>query len=69
MGRDLPAGITHLPPMEFFLVLLLVIYFIPSWIGFGKKKKNSGAIFALNLLVGWTVLGWLIAFIWALTNS
>jgi hypothetical protein len=55
--------------MEFFLVLLLVIYFIPSWIGFGKKKKNSGAIFALNLLVGWTVLGWLIAFIWALTNS
>jgi hypothetical protein len=46
-----------------------VIYFTPSLIGFSKKKKNSGAIFALNLLVGWTVIGWLGAFIWSLTNS
>jgi hypothetical protein len=49
--------------------LFFVIYFTPSLIGFSKKKKNSGAIFALNLLVGWTVIGWLGAFIWSLTNS
>jgi hypothetical protein len=52
---------------QFFFVL--VIYFTPSLIGFSKNKKNSGAIFALNFLLGWTVIGWIGAFIWSLTNS
>jgi hypothetical protein len=55
--------------MEVFLVLILAIYFLPSLIGFSKKKKNSGALFALNLLLGWTLLGWVAAFVWSLTNS
>jgi Superinfection immunity protein len=29
----------------------------------------SPAIFALNLLLGWTFLGWVAALVWALTNS
>ena len=68
MVRDPLNGITHhLPMTQFFL--LLVIYFTPSLIGFSKNKKNSGAIFALNFLLGWTVIGWIGAFIWSLTNS
>ena len=68
MVRDPLNGITHhLPMTQFFLVL--VIYFTPSLIGFSKNKKNSGAIFALNFLLGWTVIGWIGAFIWSLTNS
>lgn len=31
------------------------------------KKRNAGAIFVLNLLLGWTVIGWIVALVWALT--
>src|SRR5579859_5548658 len=41
------------------------IYFLPSFIGW--KKRSSGAIVALNLLLGWTFIGWVLALIWSLT--
>jgi hypothetical protein len=48
------------------LILLIfgVLYFLPAILGRGKR--DATAIFWLNLLGGWTVLGWLAAFIWAL---
>jgi hypothetical protein len=47
----------------------LAFYFLPSIIGFAKSKKNSWAIFVLNLLLGWTFIGWVIALVWALTHD
>jgi len=35
----------------------------------GSKKRNSTAIFTLNLLAGWTVIGWVIAMIWSVTKD
>lgn len=46
-------------------VLAIVLYFLPSLLG--RHKRRAGAIFVLNLLLGWTVVGWLIAMAWALT--
>jgi hypothetical protein len=34
-----------------------------------RKHNNEGAIFVLNLLLGWTFLGWVIALIWAPTDN
>jgi hypothetical protein len=48
------------------LVVGLVVYFIPSFIAFDKDKRNKGAIFALNLLLDWTVIGWVGALVWSL---
>ena len=56
--------------MHFLILPLLLgvaVYFLPTFIGF--RKANAGAIFALNLLLGWTVLGWVGALIWALTKE
>jgi len=44
---------------------ILGLYFLPTITGY--KKKNAGAIFALNLLLGWTFIGWVVAFVWAAT--
>lgn len=46
-------------------VSLAVLYFIPSMVG--RHKANAGAIFALNLFLGWTFIGWVVALVWALT--
>jgi hypothetical protein len=47
------------------LVLLwpLTLYFLPSIVG--RKKKNSDAIMVLNLFLGWTFVGWVVALCWA----
>lgn len=45
------------------------LYFLPSIIGASRKKKNAGAIFALNLFLGWSLIGWVIALVWALAQD
>ena len=48
-----------------FIGLFFVLYFLPSIVG--QNKRNKAAIFAVNLLAGWTFVGWVIALVWALT--
>jgi hypothetical protein len=47
----------------------LVFYFLPTVIALLRGKKNSGAIFVLNLFLGWTFIGWVIALTWSLTHE
>jgi hypothetical protein len=49
----------------FFVVFLAVLYFLPSLLAFGKRNRLG--IFLCNLLFGWTLLGWGVALIWAVT--
>lgn len=48
------------------MATLIGIYFLPAIIGLVFKAKNSKWIFALNVLTGWTIIGWIIAFLWAI---
>jgi T4 superinfection immunity protein len=45
----------------------LIVYFIPSFMAHWRRKENLMAIVTLNLLAGWTVVGWIGALVWALT--
>ena len=47
----------------------LAVYFIPTFIAFGKHKSNRGAVFALNFFLGWALIGWVIALVWALKQD
>lgn len=50
------------------LVILVVgffIYFIPSAVGILRGKSNWFAIVVLNLFLGWTFVGWVVALVWA----
>lgn len=53
--------------MELMIVLLVggLLYFLPSLIAGGREHRNVGAIFALNLLAGWTFIGWVGALVWS----
>jgi hypothetical protein len=42
-----------------------VMYFLPSIIALLKSKRDTLAIFLLNFFLGWTVIGWVIALVWA----
>ncbi|MES2219395.1 MAG: superinfection immunity protein [Acidobacteriota bacterium] len=41
------------------------LYFLPTIIG--RRKRNVVAIFVLNLFLGWSGLGWIVALIWSCT--
>lgn len=45
------------------LLLLVVLYFLPSIVG--HDKQDGTGIFLLNLFLGWTFIGWVIAMVWA----
>lgn len=49
-------------------ILLLVVYFLPTLIAGSRKRQNKEAIGILNLLLGWTILGWIVCLIWAITT-
>jgi hypothetical protein len=46
-------------------VLVLAVYLLPGIIAVIRGHRSTGAIIALNLFLGWTVLGWLVALAWA----
>jgi len=48
-------------------VVNIPLYFLPSIIG--RKKRNNVAIFVVNFLLGWTVVGWFAVLIWALVTD
>lgn len=49
------------------LIVLLFFYFLPTIVALARRHQNGLAIFVLNLLLGWTFIGWAIALIWAFT--
>jgi hypothetical protein len=55
--------------MHLLILIVLVPYFLPTIIAIVRKKRNTTAIVVLNLLLGWTVVGWIVALVWALTQD
>lgn len=58
--------------MEIFgglLVFVLAIggYFLPGILAHIRGHHQENAIVLLNLFLGWTILGWIIALVWAAT--
>jgi hypothetical protein len=66
-------GVTkRIPPLAFDVAqtlaaaqLSLVVYLAPAIIAALRKKKNIAAIAILNVLLGWTLAGWVAALVWS----
>ena len=43
--------------------IVVFVYLIPTILG--RKKRKSAAIAVLNIYLGWTVIGWIVALVWA----
>ena len=53
---------------EVLLIIALVLYFLPAIVAYRRRHQNESAIIVLNLLLGWTLLGWIAALVWASTQ-
>jgi hypothetical protein len=51
-----------------FIGLVCVIYPLPAIIAFTKRHRNRWVILVINIAFGATVIGWLVALVWALNK-
>ncbi len=50
------------------MVAAALIYFLPFIIGETRDAPHIGSIFAINLVFGWSVIGWVVALVMALRS-
>lgn len=60
-------GLLDFWPAMLLLACGLVLYLIPALVAYRRRHPNAAAIVLLNVLLGWTVLGWAAALVWAAT--
>lgn len=57
--------------MLLFLSVLAVgifIYFVPSFVATSRSHPQENAIIVLNLLLGWTLIGWVVSLTWSVMS-
>ena len=54
-----------------YLIVAVVmgLYFLPAITAWMRGHHSKWAIIALNILLGWTIIGWVGALIWSLTGT
>jgi hypothetical protein len=55
------------PALGVVLIILgVILYWVPSIVAGTRHVRNLGSVIAINLLVGWTLVGWVVALAMAL---
>jgi hypothetical protein len=49
-------------------LLALAIYFLPTIIAAERRIPNALSVFVVNLFLGWTLLGWVVALAMAVSG-
>jgi Superinfection immunity protein len=60
-----PSAIFFFPIFGFGFVM----YFLPTIIAFARSKRDTTSILLLNFFLGWTMIGWVVALVWAAKND
>lgn len=50
------------------LFMFVPLFFLPSIVAFTRHHQNRFAICLVNLILGVTGIGWVVAMVWALTQ-
>ena len=53
----------------FGLMIAGAMYFLPTIIASSRNARSMTGIVLVNFFFGWTGVGWIVAFIWALTGE
>lgn len=51
------------------LSILSAGYLIPTTIAIMRSRSNTGSIFVVNLFLGWTLIGWVVALAWSVATD
>jgi hypothetical protein len=51
------------------ILVLMFVYLAPTLIAAARHTHNRIATLNLNLLLGWTLIGWVVALFWSLSRD
>ena len=51
------------------LLFVLAVYLIPTIIAFARGHASKWGIGVLNIVLGWSLVFWVVALIWSLSNK
>jgi hypothetical protein len=55
---------------ETLIIVGIGLYLLPTLIAAARDKTHGAAgVFLLNIFLGWTLIGWLVAFMWACSGD
>lgn len=52
-----------------FLIFSVGLYFLPAIIAAVRHTHNSTGILLLNIFLGWTIVGWVVALLMAIFSA
>jgi len=52
-----------------FSIFWFALYFVPSIIVIIRKSHNIGPVIVVNLFLGWTFIGWIVALAMAVSQN
>ncbi len=55
--------------MMSFILFLIAMYWLPTLIAIVRQAPSALGVATLNFFLGWTVVGWLLALVWALAAN
>lgn len=62
-------GIVFLILAIIAFICLILVYFIPTIIACRRNYINKGPVIIINIFLGWTYIGWVIALAWSLKKD
>ena len=51
------------------VAILFFFYWFPALLANKRHHRDKGSIFVVNLFFGWTVIGWVVALVWAASGN
>ena len=60
--------------LEIILILIVIaiflyLYFIPTLVAINRKRVSQLSIFVINLFLGSTIIAWVLALAWAVSEE
>ena len=60
--------------MDFAILMVTVLavgllYFAPTFVAAKRNHRNMALIAVVNLLLGWSLVGWVIALAWSFSSN
>jgi hypothetical protein len=50
-------------------IIIAAVYLAPTFAAFYAKSKHRHGIGIINVLLGWTIIGWIGALLWAMYDK
>ncbi|EHX1544974.1 superinfection immunity protein [Escherichia coli] len=71
MGQTPPDGLNAFGKVisYSFFIFAAALYALPAFEAWLRKHRNLSSIAAVNILLGWTFIGWAVAYVWSLIKK